>query len=92
MPLIATDTNQAAGASYIRVPIGASDFSDTAYSLDDTSGDTNLDDFNIDAAPSYLYSTLTDIASINSYLKIHLVPWSPVRRIMSMCEFSGCYH
>ncbi|KAI0726290.1 glycoside hydrolase superfamily [Fomitopsis betulina] len=70
-----TDTNQAAGASYIRVPIGASDFSDTAYSLDDTSGDTNLDDFNIDAAPSYLYSTLTDIVGINSYLKIHLPGW-----------------
>ena len=71
---------------------GASDFSDTAYSLDDTSGDTNLDDFNIDAAPSYLYSTLADIVSINSYLKIHLVPWSPVRRLMSMSGFSGWHH
>ncbi|KAH9841366.1 glycoside hydrolase superfamily [Rhodofomes roseus] len=72
-----TDGADAAGFSYIRVPIGASDFSDTAYSLDDTSGDTNLDDFNINAAPSYLYDTLSDIAGINRYLKIHIVPWSP---------------
>ncbi|PCH40287.1 glycoside hydrolase family 30 protein [Wolfiporia cocos MD-104 SS10] len=72
-----TDGADAAGFSYLRVPLGASDFSDTVYSFDDTSGDTSLSDFNINNAPSYLYSTLQDITGINSLLKIHIVPWSP---------------
>ncbi|PCH36648.1 glycoside hydrolase family 30 protein [Wolfiporia cocos MD-104 SS10] len=72
-----TDGADAAGFSYLRVPLGASDFSDTVYSFDDTSGDTPLNDFNINAAPSYLYEVLQDILSINNILKIHVVPWSP---------------
>lgn len=50
----------------------------TAYSYDDTSGDVNLNDFNIGAAPSYVFSTLRDILSINQWLRVHVVPWSPV--------------
>ncbi|EED79950.1 hypothetical protein POSPLDRAFT_135050 [Postia placenta Mad-698-R] len=72
-----TDGADAAGLTYIRVPLGASDFSANTYSFDDTSGDTNLDDFNINNAPSYLYDTLKDIVGINSLLKIHILPWSP---------------
>lgn len=49
----------------------------TVYSFDDTSGDTALSDFNIDAAPSYLFSVIKDIMSINSILKVHILPWSP---------------
>ncbi|KIJ64292.1 glycoside hydrolase family 30 protein [Hydnomerulius pinastri MD-312] len=73
----ATDGANSAGFSYIRVPLGASDFSATTYSYDDTSGDTALNDFNIGAAPSYLFSTLSDILSINQWLRVHVVPWSP---------------
>ncbi|PPQ98667.1 hypothetical protein CVT26_013813 [Gymnopilus dilepis] len=67
----------AAGLSYIRVPIGASDFSANTYSLDDVSGDTSLSHFNINNIPSYVFSVLKDIQSINSAIKIHLCPWSP---------------
>lgn len=49
------------------------------YSFDDTSGDTSLSNFNINKAPSYLYSVLNDIRSINNVLRIHILPWSPVR-------------
>ncbi|KAF9230954.1 glycoside hydrolase family 30 protein [Melanogaster broomeanus] len=62
-----TDGADSAGFSYIRVPLGASDFSAKTYSYDDTSGDTNLNNFNIGAAPSYVFSTL----------QVHVVPWSP---------------
>ena len=31
------------------------------YSMDDTSGDTSFADFNINAAPSYLFDTIADI-------------------------------
>ncbi|GBE84754.1 glycoside hydrolase superfamily [Sparassis latifolia] len=73
----AQDGHNAAGVSYLRVPLGASDFSPKVYSFDDVSGDTDLSSFNIDNAPSDLFSVLNDIQSINSNVKIHTVPWSP---------------
>ncbi|KZP07267.1 glycoside hydrolase family 30 protein [Athelia psychrophila] len=72
-----TDGKGGAGLSYVRVPLGASDFSANLYSFDDHSGDTSMADFAISAAPSYLFSTLKDIMSINSILKVHILPWSP---------------
>ncbi|EIW76813.1 glycoside hydrolase family 30 protein [Coniophora puteana RWD-64-598 SS2] len=72
-----TDGANSASLSYVRVPLGASDFSTSVYSFDDTAGDTGLTSFNIDASPSYLFSTLTDILSVNSAVRFHLVPWSP---------------
>ncbi|KAF7304080.1 Glycoside hydrolase family 30 protein [Mycena indigotica] len=73
----AQDGANAAGLSYVRVPIGASDFSAKAYSLDDVSGDTSFNSFNINNAPSYLFSVLLDIISVNPAVKIHILPWSP---------------
>ncbi|KAI0087785.1 glycoside hydrolase superfamily [Irpex rosettiformis] len=72
-----TDGNNGAGLSYLRVPLGASDFSSNTYSFDDTSGDTSLNNFNIDRAPSYLFSIIKDIYGMNPYLKVHILPWSP---------------
>ncbi|KAF8656405.1 hypothetical protein AX16_002550 [Volvariella volvacea WC 439] len=73
-----TDGVDAAGLSYIRVPIGASDFSPSGqYSLADTVGDTAFNSFNINRVPSYVFTVLRDILAINNRVKIHLVPWSP---------------
>ncbi|KAJ7664594.1 glycoside hydrolase family 30 protein, partial [Mycena polygramma] len=73
----ATDGANAAGLSYLRVPIGASDFSAKVYSLDDTSGDTSFSKFNINNSPAYLFSVIKDILTINPALKVHILPWSP---------------
>ncbi|KAF8631474.1 hypothetical protein AX15_002387 [Amanita polypyramis BW_CC] len=72
-----THAANAAGLSYIRVPIGASDFSANVYSLDDVSGDTSFSKFDINMVPSYLFSVLSDILSVNGRVKVHIVPWSP---------------
>ncbi|KAK0220118.1 glycoside hydrolase [Armillaria fumosa] len=72
-----TDGANAAGLNYIRVPLGASDFSASQYSFDDSSGDMFFTTFSVDAAPSYLFSVLKDIISINSLVKVHVLPWSP---------------
>ncbi|KAF8174701.1 glucan endo-1,6-beta-glucosidase [Mycena galopus ATCC 62051] len=72
-----TDGANAAGLSYVRVPLGASDFSADLYSFDDTNGDTSFNSFSAARAPSYLYSVLKDIQSVNSVLKVHVLPWSP---------------
>ncbi|KAK2460053.1 hypothetical protein APHAL10511_007930 [Amanita phalloides] len=70
-------TGNAAGFNYIRVAIGATDFSAKLYSLDDIKGDTSFNHFNISNAPDYLFSVLSDILSINDGVKIHIIPWSP---------------
>ncbi|KAJ7260891.1 glycoside hydrolase [Mycena haematopus] len=72
-----TDGANAAGLNYIRVPLGASDFSANLYSFDDASGDTSFNNFNIGKAPSYLYSVIKDIQTISPILKVHILPWSP---------------
>ncbi|KAI0299042.1 glycoside hydrolase superfamily [Multifurca ochricompacta] len=72
-----TDGAQAAGLTFLRVPIGASDFSATDYSLDDVSGDTSLSRFSISSTPSYIFSVLKDIQAINPYLRVIITPWSP---------------
>ncbi|KAG1740173.1 glycoside hydrolase family 30 protein [Suillus paluster] len=73
----ATDGANSAGFSYIRVPLGASDFSANTYSYDDVSGDTSLNDFNINAAPSGVFTVIQDILSINDMARFHITPWSP---------------
>ncbi|KAI0648146.1 glycoside hydrolase [Trametes meyenii] len=72
-----TDGANSAGFSYLRIPLGASDFSASVYSLDDVKGDTAMKHFDINKTPSYVFSVLNDIRSINSVLRIHLLPWSP---------------
>ncbi|KAJ7473368.1 glycoside hydrolase [Mycena latifolia] len=71
------DGAAAAGLSYLRVPIGATDFSAKLYSLDDVNGDTSFSQFNINNQPSYVFSVVADILSVNTILKVHIVPWSP---------------
>ncbi|KAG2034172.1 glycoside hydrolase family 30 protein [Suillus americanus] len=73
----ATDGANSAGFSYIRVPLGATDFSANTYSYDDISRDTSLNNFNINDAPSDVFSVLQDILSINHVARFHIVPWSP---------------
>ncbi|KAI0731553.1 glycoside hydrolase superfamily, partial [Fomitopsis betulina] len=72
-----TDGANAAGMTFLRVPLGASDFSDKFYIYDDTTNDESLAKFDVDTAPSYLFDVINDIQSINSVLKVHVCPWSP---------------
>ncbi|KAF5365060.1 hypothetical protein D9758_010967 [Tetrapyrgos nigripes] len=72
-----TDGANAAGLNYVRVPLGASDFSAALYNFDNVNGDTSFNNFNINKAPSYLFSVLTDIHNVNPRIKVHLIPWSP---------------
>ncbi|XP_006463608.1 hypothetical protein AGABI2DRAFT_74074 [Agaricus bisporus var. bisporus H97] len=72
-----TDGGTGAGLNYVRVPIGASDFSPSIYSLDDTVGDIAFSSFSIKQIPPYVFNVLHDILAVNRYVKVHLVPWSP---------------
>ncbi|KAI0030453.1 glycoside hydrolase [Vararia minispora EC-137] len=72
-----TDGAQSAGLSFVRVPIGASDFSAREYSLDDSNGDTSFSQFNINNQPSNVFDILGDIQNLNRYLRVIICPWSP---------------
>ncbi|KAF9047180.1 glucan endo-1,6-beta-glucosidase [Hymenopellis radicata] len=84
-----TDGANAAGLSYVRVPLGASDFSAGPYSFDDVNGDNSFNSFNINAAPSYLFSVLQDILSVNNRIKVHVLPWSPPAWMKSSGTMNG---
>lgn len=66
-----------AGLSYLRVPLGATDFSTEVYSYDEADGDLCLNDLDVNSARPYIFEILKDIQSINNMLRVHLLPWSP---------------
>ncbi|HEY4383740.1 MAG TPA: glycoside hydrolase, partial [Ktedonobacteraceae bacterium] len=75
------DPNQGIGISFVRIPMGASDFSVTgAYSYDDRpSGQTDpsLAQFSINHDLSYIIPVLQQAHSLNPNLKFMANPWSP---------------
>ncbi|PPQ69578.1 hypothetical protein CVT24_001378 [Panaeolus cyanescens] len=73
----AKEAANAAGLSYLKLPLGATDFSAEAYTFADVPNDTCLKEFDINNAPSYIFSVARDILSVNSAMKFHVVPWSP---------------
>ncbi|KAF8595142.1 glycoside hydrolase family 30 protein [Ceratobasidium sp. AG-I] len=84
-----TDGAATAGFSVLRLNLGASDFSASAYSYDDKSGDTTLASFSLESAPPYLWSVLDDIHSINSGIKLYVLPWSPPAWMKSPTSMNG---
>lgn len=68
------------GLSFTRLTVGASDFSRTHYSYDDTPGNTpdpELRYFSIEPARQYVLPRVRQALSINPDLKVMISPWSP---------------
>ena len=68
------------GISYLRMTIGASDFSLSDYTYDDLppgETDYNLDHFSIDQDKDYVIPVFKEILSISPDIKIMGSPWSP---------------
>lgn len=68
------------GLSFIRNPMGASDFSRTFYSYDDQSAgntDEDLSDFSIDHDTQDIIPLVKHALSLNHNLKVMMSPWSP---------------
>lgn len=76
--LFSNDPN-AIASSFIRISIGASDLSSTAYTYNDmpgTSTDPALNNFSIAPAMAHLVPVLKEIIAINPSVKILATPWS----------------
>ena len=74
------DKTTGLGISVLRISIGASDLSSSAYSYDEVSGDTGLNSFSL-AGPdlTYLVPVLKQILTINPDVKILATPWTAPR-------------
>ncbi|MDR0794357.1 MAG: glucosylceramidase [Chitinophagaceae bacterium] len=73
--LISTDSAHI-GVSYLRLSIGASDLSATAFSYDDSPGDSTLQNFSIGMEKTDLIPVLQKILALNPSIKIVAAPWS----------------
>ena len=72
-------TNGGLGLSFTRLTVGASDFSRTHYSYDDTPGNTpdpELKHFSIEPARQYVLPRVREALAINPDLKVMISPWS----------------
>jgi len=67
-------------ASVVRISIGASDLSSSSYSYNETSGDTNMNNFSLNGPDlTYLIPIIKKIQQINPNIKILATPWSAPR-------------
>lgn len=70
-------TKKGIGIDYLRLNIGASDFSPGNFSLNDTPGDVEMKNFNFSVDEKYFLPVLAEITRINSKLHLMGSPWSP---------------
>lgn len=71
--------NDGLGLSFTRLTVGASDFSPTHYSYDDTPGnvpDPELRHFSIDPAKIYVLPRVREALAVNPDLLVMISPWS----------------
>ena len=74
--------NGGLGLSFTRLTMGASDFSTSDYSYDDTTGNTpdpELRDFSIEPAKKYVLPRTREALAINPDLLVMISPWSARR-------------
>lgn len=71
------DTRSGCGFNFGRMPIGASDFAKTWYSLDDVPGDYALNHFSIQRDQGCLIPYLKAALAVNPRLQIWGSAWSP---------------
>ncbi len=76
------------GLNFGRVPIGASDFALSPYSLDDVAGDLEMKQFSIERDRYMLIPFIKAALRIRPDLKIWGSPWSPP----GWMKTSGVYH
>ena len=82
------DEKEGLGLNFGRVPIGASDFALSPYSLDDAAGDLEMKQFSIERDRYMLIPFIKAALKIRPDLKVWGSPWSPP----GWMKTSGVYH
>src|SRR6056297_3430217 len=63
--------------NFCRIPIGANDYSENWYSLNETDGDYKMENFSIERDKKILIPYIKKLLDYNKNLKIFASPWSP---------------
>jgi len=86
------NTSTGLGISVLRITIGASDLSSSAYSYNETSDDVDMNNFSL-AGPdlTYLIPVLKKIVEINPNIKFLATPWSAPRWMKTVNNWKGGY-
>ncbi|MBI4025703.1 MAG: glycosyl hydrolase [Verrucomicrobia bacterium] len=71
------DQATGAGFTFCRLPVGASDFALSAYSLNDHPDDFAMRHFTLERDEKFLIPYIKDALAINPKLRFHASPWSP---------------
>jgi glucosylceramidase len=71
------DKENGIGFTWGRIPIGASDYALTRYTLNETSGDTGMTHFSIDHDTNYLIPYIKAALAVKSDLKFWASAWTP---------------
>ncbi|WP_326834794.1 ricin-type beta-trefoil lectin domain protein [Amycolatopsis rhabdoformis] len=70
------DTSSGIGLSFLRQPIGASDFSRSFYTYDDGAADPSLSRFTVAHDNAYILPLVKQAKSLNPKLSVMATPWS----------------
>ena len=86
------DPEAGIGLSYLRQPMGASDFRLNDYTYDDlpdgVESDYNLDFFSIAYDENYIIPTILEILAINPDVRLMASPWTPPTWMKDSGQFS----
>jgi glucosylceramidase len=83
------DPANGANLAFNRIPIGASDFALSAYSLDDSPGDWDLKKFTLKRDERCLIPYIKSAQQFNRAMRFHASPWSPPGWLKTSGSMSG---
>lgn len=77
MEALFAENDSGAHLNFCRLPIGANDYSEDWYSLNDINGDYSMEHFSIERDKKYLLPYIWEAQKINPSIKFFASPWSP---------------
>jgi glucosylceramidase len=83
------DATYGAGFVFGRIPIGASDYAMSNYTLDETANDTSMANFSIDRDRQKLIPYINAALAINANLRLWASPWTPPTWMKDNGQFAG---
>ncbi|MDZ8119072.1 glycoside hydrolase family 30 protein [Pontiella agarivorans] len=81
--------DESAGFTYCRTAIGASDFSNGAYSYSETPEDFEMAHFSVERDQQYVLPYIKAALQVNPDLKLFASPWSPPAWMKQSGEMAG---
>lgn len=88
------DKDKGIGMTFLRQPMGASDFTTKLYTYDDVpegQKDLNLEHFSIDHDKEYIIPLIKDAMKLSPKLKVMASPWSPPAWMKTSDNLIGGY-